>query len=104
MPKHKLNSAEIIQKLNSLNGWSLDSDANSISREWEFDSFHTTMQFFTKVGEIAENQNHHPEFLSTYTKMRLRLSTHDASGITQKDFDLATAIDQLIARDFADFC
>jgi 4a-hydroxytetrahydrobiopterin dehydratase len=53
------------------------------------------------VADIAEHQNHHPEFLSVYRKMRVRLSTHDASGLTQKDFDLAAAIDSLIASQFS---
>jgi 4a-hydroxytetrahydrobiopterin dehydratase len=52
------------------------------------------------VSEIAESQNHHPEFLSTYTKVQIRLVTHDADGLTHKDFELALAIDQLVQRDF----
>ena len=70
-------------------------------KQWQFDSFKTAMEFITEVADIAEHQNHHPEFLSVYRKMRVRLSTHDASGLTQKDFDLAIAIDSLIASQFS---
>ena len=98
--KNRLNSNEIDQALQGLNKWGLDSLTECIWKEWTFDSFKTAMDFFVKVGAIAERRNHHPEFLSTYTKMRLRLTTHDALGLTQKDFDLATEIDCLIETDF----
>jgi 4a-hydroxytetrahydrobiopterin dehydratase len=96
----RLNRHEIAEGLNTLDSWALDPQASSIHKEWVFDSFKTAIRFIVSVGEIAENHNHHPEFLSTYTKVRIRLVTHDADGLTHKDFDLATAIDQLVTRDF----
>ena len=96
----RLNSQEIDQGLSTLNSWTLDAHKASIRKEWAFDSFQTAMRFMVHVGDIAEQQNHHPEFLSTYTKVRIRLLTHDAHGLTELDFKLAHAIDQLIARDF----
>lgn len=100
MSVQKFDSNEIAQAMQSINGWTLESDEAFMNKQWQFDSFKTAMDFIAKVAEIAERQNHHPEFLSVYRKMRVRLSTHEASGLTQKDFDLATEIDQLIENQF----
>jgi len=102
MPTPKFNSHEIAKALKTIQGWTLESDEAFMHKQWQFDSFKTAMEFITEVADIAEHQNHHPEFVSVYRKMRVRLSTHDASGLTQKDFDLATAIDSLIASQFSD--
>jgi 4a-hydroxytetrahydrobiopterin dehydratase len=53
-----------------------------------------------KVSELAEIQNHHPEITSAYTRIRIKLWTHDANGLTNKDFELAQAIDKLVAQEF----
>lgn len=95
----KLDDDEITKGLATLDHWAFDAQAASISKAWVFDSFKAAIDFIVRVGEIAEVQNHHPEFLSTYTKVQLRLLTHDADGLTNKDFALATAIDQLIKPD-----
>jgi 4a-hydroxytetrahydrobiopterin dehydratase len=50
---------------------------------------------FFIVGIIAEKQGHHPELFNVYNKVDIRLSTHDADGLTDKDFNLAKAIEQL---------
>jgi 4a-hydroxytetrahydrobiopterin dehydratase len=101
MPTPKFNSHEIAKALKTIQGWTLESDEAFMHKQWQFDSFKTAMEFITEVADIAEHQNHHPEFVSVYRKMRVRLSTHDASGLTQKDFDLAAAIDNLIASQFS---
>jgi len=98
---HKLNTQEIELRLQDLNNWTHDAASKSIHHQWEFDSFKTAMNFFVRVGEISEKLNHHPEFLSVYTKVQIRLTTHDAQGLTTKDFDLAIEIDRLLAADFS---
>ena len=100
MSIQKFNSHQITQAMQSIKGWALESDEAFMNKQWQFDSFKTAMEFIAKVAEIAERQNHHPEFLSVYRKMRVRLSTHDASGLTKKDFDLAAAIDRLVENHF----
>lgn len=100
MSIQKFNSNQITQAMQSIKGWAVEPDEAFMNKQWQFDSFKTAMEFIAKVAEIAEDQNHHPEFLSVYRKMRVRLSTHEASGLTQKDFDLAAAIDRLIENQF----
>jgi 4a-hydroxytetrahydrobiopterin dehydratase len=95
MQTQRLSSHDIDQGLKALDGWTLDAHKASIRKAWVFDSFRTAMQFFAAVGELAEVMDHHPEFLSSYTKMRIRLTTHDAYGLTHQDFALAKQIDQM---------
>lgn len=97
----RLNSSEIDAGLKQINNWTLDAHKASVRKEWEFDSFKTAMRFFAQVGELAESLDHHPEFVSNYTRMRIRLTTHDAYGLTHKDFELAHQIDHLVGEAFS---
>lgn len=98
----RLNSTEINSELKQLHLWTLDTDGLNIYKAWKFVSFKNAMTFLSKVGDLAEQQDHHPEFLATYTNVRIRLTTHDAQGLTHKDFALARGIDQLISHAFSD--
>ena len=103
MEKKRLSSQQINLGLSKLNAWTLDPDNGSVRKEWEFGSFKAAMTFLTKVGELAELHDHHPELLSAYTNIRIRLWTHDANGLTSKDFLLALEIDQLVENHFSSF-
>lgn len=67
-----------------------------IQRTFEFDNFLESMKFVNSVARYAEDAQHHPDILIRYNKVTLSVSTHDANGITQKDFDLAEASDRLV--------
>jgi len=64
-----------------------------IQRTYAFDDFLQSMAFVNKVADAAEARQHHPDILIRYNKVMRTLSTHDAGGITEKDFDLAAACD-----------
>ncbi len=98
----KLNPTEINSELKQLHLWTVDDEGLNIYKAWKFVSFKHAMNFLSKVGDLAEEQDHHPEFLATYTNVRIRLTTHDAQGLTHKDFELARSIDQLISHAFSD--
>ena len=68
---------------------------NEISRTFQFPDFRAALRFVNRVGELAETAGHHPDMDIRYSKVRLALSTHDAGGLTDKDFRLAQQIDQL---------
>jgi 4a-hydroxytetrahydrobiopterin dehydratase len=70
-------------------------DTAHIRKEWVLDSFQTAIRFIVQVGALAEAADHHPELLSAYTKIVIRLTTHDANGLTHKDFELAKQIDSM---------
>ena len=67
----------------------------SIEKLFEFKDFSQALSFIVKVGVLAEKLNHHPEIINIYNKVTLRIYTHDANGITEKDFKLANGIDNL---------
>jgi 4a-hydroxytetrahydrobiopterin dehydratase len=86
-------AAEIEEKINSISGWHLMNDA--IEKPFKFKDFKQALTFINAVGEIAEQADHHPEILNVYNRVTLRLNTHSANGITDKDFDLAKKINGL---------
>jgi len=76
-------------RLAALPDWSLNGDA--IQRTFKFPDFVAAVSFVNRVAELAEQQQHHPDILIRYNKVSLTLSTHDAGGLTDKDFTLAAA-------------
>lgn len=90
-----LNDADIGIALASLDGWGLDEDGKALRRQFGFDSFVQAFSFMTKVALLAEKADHHPEWSNVYNKVDIRLTTHDANGLTEKDIKLAQAIDAL---------
>ncbi len=70
---------------------------NSLQRVFKFKDFVNAFAFMTKVAILSEKQNHHPNWSNVYNTVEITLSTHDAGNIvTQKDWDLAKAIDKLV--------
>ncbi len=68
-------------------GWVLD--GKKISRQFQFKDFNEAFAFMTKVALQAEKMDHHPEWFNVYNKVKVDLTTHDAGGVTEKDFKLA---------------
>ncbi len=100
MSNERFSQAQIEVSMQSLHHWTCNFADASISKEWRFDSYKTAIAMLVKVSELAEHQNHHPEMTSVYTRVRIKLWTHDANGLTRKDFDLAEAIDKLVEQEF----
>jgi 4a-hydroxytetrahydrobiopterin dehydratase len=73
--------------------WRLQEDALQV--EWKFKNFVQAMSFMNAVAEVAERMNHHPEWSNVYNRVSVRLTTHDAGGLTHLDFALAQAMDSL---------
>lgn len=89
-----LNESDILKGLSSLSNWNYGN--NKIEKDYSFKNFAEALAFINRVGALAEKINHHPEIINEYNKVKLRLTTHDAKGITQKDFDLALAVDLIV--------
>jgi 4a-hydroxytetrahydrobiopterin dehydratase len=88
-----LTDAEISTRLKSLPDWKVES--GELTRTFAFKDFVASLAFVNKVGELAEKAGHHPDIDIRYNRVRLALVTHDAGGITTKDFDLAAAASKL---------
>jgi len=79
--------------LENLKDWEYKS--NGIEKKFVFKNFNQALGFIIQVGVLAEKSNHHPELFNVYNKVNIRLSTHDAGGVTDKDFALANAIEKI---------
>ena len=69
---------------------------DTIERIFEFDDYLSGMDFVNAVAEIAESANHHPDMTISYAKVTVLLTTHDKSGLTESDFEVAARIDNLV--------
>lgn len=81
--------------LGDLPGWSLAREGKAIERKFEFGDFNEAFGFMARVALLAEKADHHPEWFNVYNRVEITLTTHDAGGLSQRDVDLAHAIDAL---------
>ena len=87
------DDAQITEKLSALPGWYLDD--GWIRREYKTDGWPTTLMLVNAVGFLAEAAYHHPDLTVTWGRITVKLSTHSAGGITDKDFALARQIEDV---------
>lgn len=87
----KLTAAEITAAMDGVPGWTHKGDG--IERQYKFADFVEAFAFMTRVALLAEKADHHPEWSNVYNKVDIRLTTHDAGGLSKRDFKLAKAID-----------
>lgn len=90
-----LSHSEIEERLRALPNWTLQS--GKLHRELTFQDFVHAFGFMTQVALTAERMNHHPEWSNVYGRVVIDLVTHDAGGISERDFELARRIDALYA-------
>lgn len=88
------NEAEVKPRLVFLEGWHYAD--NGIEKDFIFRDFISAFSFITRVALEAEKMNHHPEWSNVYNKVHIRLSTHDAGGVTDLDLKLADIIEKHI--------
>ena len=88
-----LDEKEILDNLSKISKWVYNN--GYLEREIEFSKYLDSIEFLNKVAIIAEKQDHHPKLTSNFKSLLIQLTTHDAKGISQKDFQLAKAIDTL---------
>lgn len=89
----KLSSTQAKVSLTSVPEWK--KQAQTITRTYQFKDFPAAVRFVNAVARLAEKAWHHPDIDIRWNKVTLTLTTHDAGGLTEKDFDLAQRFDQL---------
>ncbi len=92
MTTYNENSAAAL--LQNLKDWQYKEDG--IEKGFKFKDFTEALGFIVKVGVLAEKMNHHPELFNVYNKVNIRLTTHDSGGVTDKDFELAQKIENVL--------
>ena len=88
----KLSKKEIQEKLKDLKDWQIKRQA--IVKTFTLPSFKEAISFVTKVADLAEEANHHPDMLIQYNKVTLTLSTGSEGGVTEHDINLAAQIEK----------
>jgi len=94
----KLSDKERQDGLGGLNGWVYDEAAGAIDHVFKFKDFSEAFAFMTRVALAAEKAGHHPDWSNSYNNVSIRLSTHDAGGLSARDIALAKAIDKLLIQ------
>ena len=89
----KLAIEDLRNALKRLPGWELAQKREAIQRRYVFVDFDAAFAFMTRTALLASRMDHHPEWSNVYNKVDVTLATHDAGGVTQKDIDLAMAMD-----------
>ncbi|MCJ2179226.1 4a-hydroxytetrahydrobiopterin dehydratase [Novosphingobium album (ex Hu et al. 2023)] len=92
----RLTDAERDEALKGLPGWTLSEDGLAFEIELEFGDFNEAFGFMTRVALHADKADHHPEWFNVYNKVRVRLTTHDAGGLSTRDVAMAQFIDGIV--------
>ncbi len=91
-----LTAEQVRDHLGAVPAWRLTADGLRLRREWRVKDFATALDFFQRVGQVAEAEDHHPDLhLTGYRNTAVELWTHAVGGLTLNDFILAAKIDQL---------
>ncbi|MEE6488534.1 hypothetical protein FKM82_015256 [Ascaphus truei] len=96
---HRLSGEEREQLLPNLRavGWNELDGRDAICKEFHFKDFNRAFGFMTRVALQAEKLDHHPEWFNVYNKVHITLSTHDCGGLSERDINLASFIEQVAA-------
>jgi 4a-hydroxytetrahydrobiopterin dehydratase len=90
------SAAQAKEQVARLPGWALSPDGKKIRKEWVVQDFSTAIDFFERIADVANKEDHHPDlYLTGYRKVAIELSTHAIGGLSENDFILAAKIDQL---------
>ena len=96
MSANKLSDAEIEAALRQLPAWTVQN--GKLHREYKFPDFAHAFGMMATAAPTIEKMDHHPEWSNVYNRVTVDLSTHDAGGITQKDFDLAMLLEGIAKK------
>ena len=92
----RLTDAERSAALAALPHWTLRDDGLAIVRSFRFADFVEAFGFMARAAILAEKADHHPEWFNVYNRVDVTLTTHDADGLSQRDVDMARALDALV--------
>jgi 4a-hydroxytetrahydrobiopterin dehydratase len=96
VPIEQLTEEERTDALDELDEWDFDEARDAITRTFTFADFSEAFAFMTRVALLAEKADHHPEWSNVWNRVVILLTTHDAGGLSQRDVDMAEAIDLLV--------
>jgi len=89
----KMTDGERAAALKIVSGWSYDANEKAIRKTFQFTDFSEAWGFMNRAALLAEKMDHHPEWFNVYNRVEVKMTTHDADGVTTLDFQMATAMD-----------
>lgn len=92
----QLSDTERADALDGLPDWDFDEARDAITRTFTFTDFSEAFAFMTRVALLAEQADHHPEWSNVYNRVEILLTTHDAGGLSERDIEMAEAIEGLL--------
>ncbi len=95
MAVQKLTVEETNKLLHDFPRWKLSDDRSAINATFALSNFVEAWSFMSAIAIVAEKQDHHPEWFNVYNKVEITLTTHDASGLSERDRKLASFIEEL---------
>lgn len=93
-----LKGEELRQHTRRIPDWEVADDESGISRSYSFDDFAGALTFVNRVGELAEQQNHHPDIAFGWGRAEVSFTSHDSGGLTERDIEMAAKVDQIEER------
>ena len=90
-----LSPEAVKTEIAKLSGWRLADDGKAIAKSFEFADFSEAFGFMARAALVAERMDHHPDWSNSYKTVKVALSSHDAGGLTARDFKLAAAMDKI---------
>ena len=90
-----LSEAERASALEGLDGWEAHDSGKAIRRAFKFKDFSEAFGFMTRAALAAEAMNHHPDWSNSWNRVDVSLTSHDAGGVTRRDFELASKLNGL---------
>jgi 4a-hydroxytetrahydrobiopterin dehydratase len=88
----------LTQEVETLDGWEASTDEASIRKSFKFKNFSEAWAFMSRIALLAEKMDHHPEWSNVYNRVDITLTTHDAGGVTERDIQMAKAIESYAAK------
>ena len=88
-----LSNADRSRALEALSGWDYSAGQKAISKTFKFADFSEAWSFMNRAALLAEKIDHHPEWFNVYNRVEVKLTTHDADGVTELDIQMATAME-----------
>ncbi len=93
--RQTMNTQDINEKLKTLPEWTYDDKILSLVKTFQFKSYLKNIAFVNAVAWVANKENHHPDLEVSYSRCIVKFTTHDAGGVSEKDFTLAKIVDSL---------
>ncbi len=96
-PTSAMLETERTTVLKNLAGWAYDESAKAITKTFMFADFSEAWGFMNRAALLAEKMDHHPEWFNVYNRVEVKMTTHDADGVTSLDIEMATAMESFAA-------